>query len=92
MYLFSKNSAEISEFKCDLKEIPNITDVKLIGIYPQTESVLDVKYAMLDCLVLNVSGGLPNTAYSVKFKIGYSDGEKVIEILLCCCVFSNIFR
>ena len=85
MYLFSKNSAEISEFKCDLKEIPNITDVKLIGIYPQTESVLDVKYAMLDCLVLNVSGGLPNTAYSVKFKIGYSDGEKVIEVVIVVC-------
>lgn len=85
MYLFSKNSAEISEFKCDLKEIPNITKVKLMGIYPSTDTPLDVKYAMLDCLVLNVSGGQPNTTYSIKFKVSYSEGEKVVEVVVVVC-------
>lgn len=85
MYLFSKNSAEISEFKIDLKEIPSITEVKLLGIYPQTDDSLDVEHAMLDCLVLRVSGGHPNTTYSIKFKVSYAEGEKIIEVVVLVC-------
>ena len=84
MYLFSKNSAEISKFKCDLKEIPNITKVDLVTVYPNAED-LSVNYAMLDCLVMEVSGGVPNTTYSIKFKVSYSEGEKIIDVVILVC-------
>ena len=85
MYLFSKNSAEISQFKCDLKEIPNITNVELLSIYPNTENSIKVKYAMLDCLTLYVEGGQSNVTYSIKFKVTYSEGEKIIEVVILVC-------
>ena len=85
MYLFSKNSAEVSTFKCDLSKIESISDVELLSIAPATTPALKIEFKMLDCLMLKVSGGQANAAYDAKFLVKSAQGETVIECVIVVC-------
>ena len=81
MYLFSKGISEIATFKCDLSKIPNIEQIELVSIYPQTDPPLQVKHSFVDCLVLKVSGGVSKT-YNCKFRVYGSDDVTEIEVVI----------
>ena len=81
MYLFSKGINEISTFKCDLSAIPNIEKIELVSVYPQTDPPLKVKHSFVDCLVLQVSGGVGKT-YNCKFLVYGSENTTEIEVVI----------